>query len=77
MVNRPERLGEIICLFNKYKIEAKKLRLVYPKVDKEPNLVLIKGIKNAKTFLKVEPPLIIYNKDNTYTDEILKIYNKK
>ena len=77
MVNRPERLGEIICLFNKYKIEAKKLRLVYPKVDKEPNLVLKKKKKNAKTFLKVEPPLIIYNKDNTYTDEILKIYNKK
>ena len=77
MVNRPERLGEIICLFNKYKIEIKKLRLVYPKINKEPNLVLIKGIKNAKPFLKVESPLIIYNEDNTYTDEILKIYNKK
>src|SRR5699024_2937890 len=38
MVNRPERLSEIMCLFNKYKIEPKKLRVVYPKINKEPNL---------------------------------------
>lgn len=77
MVNRPERLSEIMCLFNKYKIEPKKLRLVYPKINKESNLILIKGTKNAKPFLEIQKPLIIYNEDNTYTDEILKIYNKK
>lgn len=77
MVNRPERLAEIINLFKKYKIEPKKLRIVYPKINSKPNLVLIKGVKNAKSFLEVEKPLIIYNEDNTYTEEILKIYNKK
>lgn len=77
MVNRPERLAEIINLFKKYKIEPKKLRLVYPKINNKPNLILIKGVKNAKSFLEIERPLIIYNEDNTYTDEILKIYNKK
>ena len=77
MVNRPERLSEIMCLFNKYKIEPKKLRLVYPKINKESNLILIKGTKNAKPFLEIQKPLIIYNEDNIYTDEILKIYNKK
>lgn len=77
MVNRPERLAEIINLFKKYKIEPKKLRLVYPKINNKPNLILIKGVKNAKSFLEIERPLIIYNADNTYTDEILKIYNKK
>ncbi len=77
MVNKPERLSEIINIFNKYKIEAKRLRMVYSKVDSKPNLILIKGVKNAKPFLEIEKPLIIYNKDNSYTDEILKIYNKK
>lgn len=77
MVNRPERLAEIINLFNKYKIEPKKLRLVYPKENNKPNLILIKGVKNAKAFLEIEKPLIVYNADNTYTDEILEIYNKK
>ena len=77
MVNRPERLVEIINLFKKYMIEPKKLRLVYPKVNNKPNLILIKGVKNAKSFLEIERPLVIYNEDNTYTDEILKIYNKK
>ena len=77
MVNRPERLGEIILLFKKYKIEPKKLRIVYPKINSKPNLVLIKGIKNAGEFLEVEKPLIVYNNDNSYTDEILEIYNKK
>lgn len=76
MVNRPERLAEIINLFNKYKIEPKKLRLVFPKINSKPNLILIKGIKNAKPFLEIDEPLIVYNDDNTYTSEILKIYNK-
>ncbi len=76
MVNRPERLAEIINLFNKYKIEPKKLRLVFPKINSKPNLILIKGIKNAKPFLEIDESLIVYNDDNTYTPEILKIYNK-
>lgn len=77
MVNRPERLAEIITLFKKYRIEPKRLRIVYSKINSKPNLILIKGVKNAKPFLEIEKPLIIYNNDNTYTDEILEIYNKK
>ncbi len=77
MVNRPERLSEIINIFKKYKIEAKKMRIVYSKLDSKPNLILIKGVKNAKPFLEIEKPLVIYNQDNSYTDEILRIYNKK
>ena len=51
-------------------------RLVQPSCDKAPNLVLIKATKNAKPFLKVDKPLYIYNSDGTYTEELLKIYNK-
>lgn len=77
MVHRPERLVDILSLMRKNKIEPKKLRMVYSHVDKEPKLVLIKGIKNAKPFLKVEKNLYIYDEEGNYKEEILRIYNKK
>lgn len=76
MVHRPDRLVDIIELMRKYKIEPKKIRFVYSYINKEPRLVLIKGVKNAKPFLKIEKPLIIYKDDGDYTEEIYKIYGK-
>lgn len=76
MVHRPERITDICELLRKYKIEPKIIRFVYPKMDKEANLVLIKAVKNARKFLKIERPLIIYNENGEYTKEILEIYNK-
>lgn len=76
MVHRPERLVDILSLMRKYKIEPKILKFVSPNKNKEPNLILIKGIKNANSFLKIEKNLYVYNEDGKYTDEILKIYNK-
>ena len=76
IVHRPDRLVDIIELMRKYKIEPKKMRFVYSTIESEPTLVLIKGIKNAKQFLKVEKPLIIYNSKGEYTEEIHKIYDK-
>lgn len=77
MVHRPDRLVDIIYLMRKYKIEPKEIRIVYSNIKSKAVLVLIKGIKNAGEELKVLSPLYIYNEDGTYTDEILKIYNKK
>ena len=76
MVHRPERLVDIFELMRKYKIEPKILKMVYSYKNKEPKLILIKGVKNAKPFLKVESNLYVYNEDGNYTNEILKIYNK-
>lgn len=77
MVHRPDRLVDILYLMRKHKIEPKQIKFVCPNVEKSPNLVLIKGIKNGGQFLKVEKNLYVYNEDGTYTDEILKIYNKE
>ena len=66
----------ILSLMRKYKIEPKILKFVSPNKNKEPNLILIKGIKNANSFLKIEKNLYVYNEDGKYTNEILKIYNK-
>jgi tRNA1Val (adenine37-N6)-methyltransferase len=77
MIHRPDRLADILEALRKYKLEPKNIRLIYPKINKEPNLVLIKATKCGKPFLKMEKPLIVYNEDGSYSDEILKIYNKK
>ena len=74
MVHRPNRLCDIICTLRKYKLEPKTIRFVQPYEDKEPNMVLIESVKNGKAFLKILPNLIVYNKDNQYTEEINKIY---
>lgn len=76
MVHRPDRLVDIMEIFRKYKLEVKELRIVYPKPKEQANLVLIKAVKNAKSFLKIDNPLYVYNNDGEYTDEILQIYNK-
>lgn len=77
MVHRPERLAEIIYKLKQNKLEPKIIKFVYSNIKSEPKLVLIKAVKNAKEFLKIEKPLFVYKEDGNYTDEILKIYNKK
>ena len=74
MVHRPFRLAEILTAMCEAKLEPKRMRLVYPYVDKEPNMVLIEGIRGAKSRMTVEPPLIVYEKDGSYTREILEHY---
>ncbi len=77
IVYRTDRLTELIENMRKYKLEVKRMRFVYSNIEKQSNLVLIKAVKGAGTFLKVEKPLIIYNLDGSYTEEILKIYKNK
>lgn len=74
MVHRPFRLVEIFDVMRKYKLEPKRMRLVYPYADKEPNMVLIEALKGGKPMLKVEPPLIVYRDVNVYHPEIYEIY---
>ena len=41
IVHRPDRLADIIEALRKYKLEPKNIRLIYPKINKEPNLVSV------------------------------------
>lgn len=74
MVHRPFRLAEILAGMSRHRIEPKRMRLVHPYIDREPNMVLLEGVKDANPRMTVEPPLVVYNKDGTYTDELLKLY---
>lgn len=74
MVHRPFRLAEIMVTMSKYKLEPKRMQLVYPYVDKEPNMVLLEATKGGKPRMTVEKPLIVYKEPGVYMPEIYDIY---
>lgn len=74
MVHRPFRLAEIMVLLHTYKLEPKRMQLVYPYVDKEPNMVLIEANRGGKPRLTVEKPLIVFREPNVYMPEICDVY---
>ena len=74
MVHRPFRLADIFVLLRQYKIEPKRMKLVYPFVDKEPNMVLIEANRGGRPRMTVEKPLIVYKEPGVYTDEIYEVY---
>ena len=74
MVHRPFRLVEIMVLLHDYKLEPKRMQLVYPYVDKEPNMVLIEANRGGRPRMTVEKPLIVYKEPGVYMPEIYDIY---
>ena len=76
MVHRPARLAEIFAALHTCHLEPKRMQLVYPYIDKAPTMVLIEAVKGGGPQLNVEPPLIVYNADRSYTEQVLRIYGK-
>ena len=74
MVHRPKRLVQIFDSMTSHGLEPKRIRMVHPYDDKAANMVLIEAVKGGKPQLDVEPPLIVYNHDGSYTQELLKMY---
>lgn len=74
LIHRPFRLVELFNTLTKYGLEPKRMRMVQPYVDKEPNMVLIEALKGGKSSIIVETPLIVYKEVNVYSDEINEIY---
>ena len=74
MVHRPFRLAEIMATMMRFHLEPKRMQLVYPYVDKEPNMVLIEGVRGGRPRMTVEKPLIVYREPGVYMPEIYDIY---
>lgn len=74
LVHRPFRLAEIIVTLKQYKLEPKRMRLVYPFADKEPNMVLLEAARGGRPRMTVEKPLIVYSSPGVYTPEIYEVY---
>ena len=74
LVHRPFRLAEIIMTLGRYRLEPKRMRLVYPYVDRDPNMVLLEASRGGRSGMTVEKPLIVYKEPGVYMDEIYEIY---
>ncbi len=74
LIHRPFRLTEIFETLTKYNLEPKRMKLVHPYIDREPNMVLIEAGLGGRRRLTVERPLIVYESPNCYTKEIYDIY---
>lgn len=76
MVHQADRLIEIINIMQKYRIEPKKVQFVYSKYGSTCNLILIEGVKNGKSGLKILDPLYVHNDDGSYTDRIRDMFQE-
>lgn len=50
------------------------MKMVHPFIDHEPTMVLIEAVRGGKSRMTVEKPLIIYESQGKYTQEIYDIY---
>lgn len=74
MVHRPARLMDMLILMRQYRLEPKRIRFVHPRLHEEANMVLVETIKDGKPEVRMLPPLIVYNENNQYVDELMEIY---
>lgn len=74
LVHRPFRLVELMATLTKYKLEPKRMMMVHPFADKEPNMVLLECLKGGRSRITVEAPLFVYKEPGVYTDAIYDTY---
>ena len=77
IVHRPDRLVEMFSLLKKYNLEPKRIQFVYPKINKEANIILLEATKNGNMGLKIEKPIFVHEKDGSYTKEVLHYFEKR
>ena len=58
MVHRADRMCDVIETMRKYRIEPKRMRIVYPSETSVASLILVEGAENGKPQLKLEEPLL-------------------
>jgi len=74
MIHRPHRLTDILSLLRQYKVEPKFLRFIQPTAKQEPTMIIVEAVKGGKPALKIPAPIVIYNDDRSYTEEVRRIY---
>lgn len=73
IVHRSERLLDIFTSFRKWGIEPKRIKFIYEYINKESTMVLVEGQKKGNNGLKIDPPLVMYNNDGSFTEEYSKL----
>ncbi|MDO5411196.1 MAG: tRNA1(Val) (adenine(37)-N6)-methyltransferase [Lachnospiraceae bacterium] len=74
LVHRPRRLMDLLTILRSFHLEPKRMRFVHPFVDREANMVLIEAFRGGGVQMHIEPPLVVYQDVNIYTDEVKRLY---
>ncbi|GBE41748.1 tRNA1(Val) (adenine(37)-N6)-methyltransferase [bacterium BMS3Bbin09] len=69
MIYHPFRLAELISLLRASRLEPKRMRFVHSRQSEEAKMVMIEAVKGGGIWLKIDPPLYLYEKGNDYTRE--------
>lgn len=74
LVHRPDRLSDILTEARQYRLEAKRIQFVHPKVGKDSNIVLIELMKDGQPGgLHVLPPITVFDEENQYSPEVKRV----
>ncbi len=76
IVHRTERMIEIIELMKKYNLEPKKIQYIYPKQNKESNIILIEAMFHGNPGVKILPPIIAHEENGNYSKEVRKMFGE-
>lgn len=74
VVYNPNRLAELMSAMSSVGLEPKRLMFVHGRVGTEARIVLVEAVRDGRIGLKVEPPLIVYNDEGGYTDQVRAMY---
>ena len=67
-------MTELFSAMQKEKIEPKNIVFITPKPDSAPDLILVRGVKGAKPYLKSRPPFVIQDEFGNRTKETEILY---
>ncbi len=71
-----KQIHNIIVELNNCKLNIEAIQFLHPKPSKEASLVMIYARKNSKSKLKVISPLIMFDENGKFTQEVNSIYEK-
>lgn len=74
MIHKPFRLAEIFECLHEHRLEPKRMQLVHPYIDKDPNMVIVEAVKGGNSMIKIDPPMIVYKAPGVYTEQLLATY---
>ena len=71
-----KQINQILLLLNKYKFNLEALQFVHPTESKDATLILVYAKRNSKSLTKILKPLIVFDKNSDFTQEVQEIYKK-
>lgn len=74
MVHRAERMLDLFESMRHYRIEPKRLHMIYSKPGKAAQTIVVEGRKGGRQGLDIAPSFYIYDAQGDYTPEMKEIY---